>query len=108
MKMTAHKTILDFGDRHPCDDASLLSVGRMWRKTFPLTRTHFRKLWTIVGVIAVAAQAANGENLQASSAHYQHGYFVYVGTYTDADRKGIYVYRFYAATGRLDPLGIAA
>ena len=109
MKMTVHKTILDFGDRHPCDDATLLSGGRMWRKTFPCTRTRFRLLWAI-GVIAAAAQAtvSNGENLQASSAHYEHGYYVYVGTYTDADSKGIYGYRFDAATGRLAPLGIAA
>jgi hypothetical protein len=58
----------------------------MWLKTFLFTRTRFRLLWAIVGVIAVAAKAtvSHGENLHASSAHYAHGYFVYVGTYTDA------------------------
>jgi 6-phosphogluconolactonase len=58
--------------------------------------------------VAVLAVAAQGENLPASSAHHQRGYYVYVGTYTDADSKGIYGYRFDAGTGILTPLGIAA
>jgi 6-phosphogluconolactonase len=37
-------------------------------------------------------------------------YFVYVGTYTEngSESKGIYVYRFDSATGRLTPIGLAA
>jgi 6-phosphogluconolactonase len=35
-------------------------------------------------------------------------YLVYVGTYTDHGSKGIYVYRFDTATGRLTSLGLAA
>jgi 6-phosphogluconolactonase len=35
-------------------------------------------------------------------------YLVYVGTYTGAKSKGIYAYRFNAATGALSPLGLAA
>lgn len=35
-------------------------------------------------------------------------YFVYVGTYTGPKSKGIYAYRFDAATGGLIPLGLAA
>jgi 6-phosphogluconolactonase len=33
---------------------------------------------------------------------------VYIGTYTDHGSKGVYVYRFDAATGQLTPLGLAA
>lgn len=35
-------------------------------------------------------------------------YFVYIGTYTQKTSKGIYAYRFDAATGKLTPLGLAA
>lgn len=35
-------------------------------------------------------------------------YFVYVGTYTGQKSKGIYAYRFDAATGQLTSLGLAA
>ena len=34
-------------------------------------------------------------------------YLLYIGTYTDKDSKGIYVYRYDAASGELNPLGIA-
>jgi 6-phosphogluconolactonase len=34
-------------------------------------------------------------------------YFVYVGTYTRQDSKGIYAYRFQPATGRLTSIGLA-
>jgi 6-phosphogluconolactonase len=57
---------------------------------------------------AVIAASAQGENLPASSAHHQRGYFVYVGTYTGPDSKGIYGYQFEAETGRLTPMGVAA
>jgi len=35
-------------------------------------------------------------------------YFLYVGTYTESKSKGIYGYRFDAATGQLTPLGLKA
>jgi 6-phosphogluconolactonase len=35
-------------------------------------------------------------------------FFVYVGTYTNTDSKGIYVYRFNSATGDIAPVGVAA
>ena len=35
-------------------------------------------------------------------------YIAYVGTYTQKDSKGIYAFRFDAATGKLSPLGLAA
>jgi 6-phosphogluconolactonase len=35
-------------------------------------------------------------------------YFVYIGTYTREDSKGIYAYRFHPADGKLTPIGLAA
>jgi len=35
-------------------------------------------------------------------------YLVYFGTYTGKKSQGIYVYRFQPATGKLEPLGLAA
>jgi 6-phosphogluconolactonase len=35
-------------------------------------------------------------------------YMIYVGTYTNHDSKGIYVYRFDSSTGKLTSLGLAA
>jgi 6-phosphogluconolactonase len=35
-------------------------------------------------------------------------YILYVGTYTGAESKGIYAYRYDAASGKLTPLGLAA
>jgi len=35
-------------------------------------------------------------------------YIAYVGTYTEKNSKGIYAFRFDAATGKLSPLGLAA
>jgi 6-phosphogluconolactonase len=35
-------------------------------------------------------------------------YLVYVGTYTKGSSKGIYAYRFDPASGKLDPIGLAA
>jgi 6-phosphogluconolactonase (cycloisomerase 2 family) len=34
--------------------------------------------------------------------------FVYIGTYTRGDRKGIYAYRFHPADGKLTPIGLVA
>jgi len=38
----------------------------------------------------------------------EENYFVYVGTYTAEQSKGIYAYRFDAATGQFTPLGLVA
>ena len=82
----------------------------MWLRSGPFLRRRFRFLRAIICVIAAAviAASAQGENLPASSAHHQRGYFVYVGTYTGADSKGIYGYQFEAETGRLTPMGLSA
>src|SRR6267378_3056482 len=34
-------------------------------------------------------------------------YFVYIGTYTKENSKGIYAYRFHPADGKLTPIGLA-
>lgn len=45
---------------------------------------------------------------RASGAGARGDYFVYIGTYTERNSQGIYVYRFDAATGRMTSLGLAA
>ena len=35
-------------------------------------------------------------------------YFVYIGTYTQKNSKGIYAYRMDSGTGKLDSMGLAA
>src|SRR5580700_6082313 len=40
----------------------------------------------------------------ASAARKQAKYFVYVGTYTGPQSKGIYSYRFDASSGELEPM----
>ena len=46
--------------------------------------------------------------LAASPVHSSHDYFVYVGTYTSGESKGIYLYRFDEETGQMTSLGLAA
>lgn len=56
-------------------------------------------LLSLVGVLwAVLAAAQNAP---------KH-YVLYVGTYTSGESKGIYAYRYDAASGKLQPLGLAA
>ena len=82
----------------------------MWLRYLPSSRACSGLLRAIVFVIAAALLTAvsQGQNLLAGSTHHRHGYFVYVGTYTGSDSKGIYEYRFEAGTGRLTPMGVAA
>jgi 6-phosphogluconolactonase len=67
-------------------------------------------LAAILCVIAVAivGPASQREALSASTEQHQPSYFVYVGTYTAGDSKGIYGYRFDEGAGGLAPLGVAA
>jgi 3-carboxymuconate cyclase len=62
---------------------------------------------TIVLALLTAALwmpgAASAKKPSASS-----DYFVYVGTYTGPESKGIYAYRFHPADGKLTPIGLAA
>lgn len=83
----------------------------MWFKVWRSKRTHLRLLATIlcVIVVAVVGPVSQRENLLANAAQ-QHGYFVYVGTYTDTPAKGqgIYGFRYDPETGQLTSLGVAA
>jgi len=65
-----------------------------------MTKTCFRTLLlSVVGVLyALSAIAQN------SPKHY----ILYVGTYTTGESKGIYAYRYDAASGMLQSLGLAA
>ena len=42
------------------------------------------------------------------SASTKPDYWMYAGTYTTHGGKGIYLYKFYAATGKIDAAGLAA
>jgi 6-phosphogluconolactonase len=60
-------------------------------------------------VTALFASALLMPGLQAAKKPATKGdYFVYVGTYTRDNSKGIYGYRFHPADGKLTPLGVAA
>src|SRR5260370_8496254 len=52
-------------------------------------------LW-MPGAASAKKPSANGD------------YFVYVGTYTGPESKGIYAYRFHPADGKMTPIGLAA
>lgn len=79
-------------------------------KRWPFDEARLGLVLAIFGVIAIAILAAvsPGALLSASPVPHPHHYFVYVGTYTGADSKGIYGYRFDEKTGSLAPLGVAA
>ena len=53
-------------------------------------------LFLLISLLTSFAQAADNK------------YIVYVGTYTGADSKGIYAYRFNAVTGEVNAIGLAA
>lgn len=82
----------------------------MWIANWPFKRPRLKLLPVTLGVIAVAVLGAVllREKLSASTVQHRQSYFVYVGTYTGADSRGIYGYRFDEGTGRLAPLGVAA
>ena len=56
----------------------------------------WRHFTLALGICAALAQSAGAAS-----------YFMYVGTYTGADSKGIYAFRFDPASGNLQPLGLA-
>jgi len=82
----------------------------MWIANWPYKSARLKLLPVTLGIIAVAVLgvALQRENLSASTVNHQRNYFVYVGTYTGADSKGIYGYNFDEGTGRLAPSGVAA
>ncbi len=60
-------------------------------------------------ILALLALIALSVNVRAQDNALKSKYLVYVGTYTQQEGtgKGIYVYRFDAASGQLAPLGVA-
>ena len=68
------------------------------------TRRVFAFLVVLAAPLLLLSSAATTEKAAAKGQ-----YFAYVGTYTTkTDSKGIYVYRYDAATGKLSSLGVAA
>jgi 6-phosphogluconolactonase len=59
-----------------------------------------------VGVFGLALLATGAQRARKAAA--KGDYLVYVGTYTGPKSKGIYAYRFDAATGQLASLGLVA
>jgi 6-phosphogluconolactonase len=75
------------------ESALILGMTISFRRSFLL----FFLLWTIALAEVSAAK---------DSPH--NKYFLFVGTYTEKESKGIYAYRYDAATSELTPLGVAA
>ena len=67
---------------------------------FPLER-RWRRIVTLICLLSFVLIATGGEALD-------HGYLVYVGTYTGQGSEGIYVFRFNPATGEFGPASLAA
>jgi 6-phosphogluconolactonase len=64
----------------------------------------------LMGFALTAPQCLRAESPGSSMKHLsaKDQYFVYVGTYTGPNSKGIYAYRFDAKTGQFSPMGVAA
>lgn len=58
-------------------------------------------------LLALSLVTATAKNLPSNRSP-KNKYLLYVGTYTEKDSKGIYAFRFDAATNDLTPLGLAA
>jgi len=69
--------------------------------------TNFSTRWFVAALVlltVIIAAVPAAQSTEASSGKY----FVYVGTYTKKDSKGIYAYRFDAVTGETTPVGLVA
>ncbi len=77
----------------------------------PMTKTISRRGCLQVLIILLSLVAGgHGQNstVKDSSKDSSANYFLYVGTYTAKESKGIYAYRFDAKSGELTPMGLAA
>jgi len=61
----------------------------------------------LFSLLALALVNASAKDSPANGS-LKNKYLLYVGTYTEKDSKGIYAFRFDAATNELTPLGVAA
>jgi 6-phosphogluconolactonase len=68
------------------------------------TRRVFLILLAVLFGAGLSVISAGGADNTAAGGKY----LVYVGTYTDGESKGIYAYRFDAATGQARPVGVVA
>jgi len=66
---------------------------------------HWLNVLSMGSLVLPALTSAAGA---AEVARAQGEFLVYIGTYTGPKSKGIYAYRFHAASGRLAPLGLVA
>jgi 6-phosphogluconolactonase len=71
-------------------------------------RRHFCVAWAVLLLAIVSGLIPHSLRALPDSGPAKDNYFVYVGTYTGPNSKGIYAYRFDAKTGHLTPLGLAA
>jgi 6-phosphogluconolactonase len=69
-----------------------------------MTISFHRCLLWILALSLCTITAAQDSHKKASPTNY----LLYVGTYTEKESKGIYAYRFDAASAKLTPLGLAA
>ena len=67
--------------------------------------TRFRSKYALGIVLACALSAAFAEAAHAAA---KDDYYLYVGTYTRGKSKGIYAWRFHAADGSVQPIGLVA
>jgi 6-phosphogluconolactonase len=70
----------------------------------------FQKSWMSVGLLGcfLLASVMGALAAPATSLPLASSYFVYVGTYTGPNSKGIYSYRYTPKTGQMTPIGVAA
>lgn len=71
---------------------------------FPHRRIKMSHLIWIGFALAFIAAIISAPSVKAAG----HNYLIYIGTYTGADSKGIYAYRFDAESGALTPIGLVA
>lgn len=76
--------------------------------SFAPKRLKFSSTILCASVLAGAATIACSMDIAPETTQRVRNYFVYVGTYTGPNSKGIYVYRFDEGRGRLTPIGLAA
>lgn len=79
-------------------------MARWLRPTILLHEKVTRLKMMRIGLLTI--NALLGLSFAASLAHAAE-YFMYVGTYTNLQSKGIYAFRFDSTTGKLSPLGLA-
>ena len=77
--------------------------------SWSFSKARLRLALGIMGVVMAAiAGIAPQKALAAGRAQHPRSYFLYVGTYTGPNSKGIYLFRFDESTGHLTSLGLAA